>query len=111
MQGGKMIKQFIRASAGTGKTHTLLDTIFEYKYDAQTKKNKPTADYKTACDRINESVFLTFSNSAAEEIRSRIYQGLMQCDGRPETSLLGSLAQQDVRIRVYTIHSFVIAEG
>lgn len=103
-----MIKQFIRASAGTGKTHTLLDTIFEYKYDAQTQKNKPTTDYQTACDRINESVFLTFSNSAAEEIRSRIYQGLMQCDGRPETSLFGALAQQNVRIRVYTIHSFAL---
>lgn len=98
-----MIKQFIRASAGTGKTHTLLQTIF--KYD---KNKRPTVSYETACNDINKSVFLTFSNSAAEEIRSRIYKGLAQCDGRPETDLIHALAQQDVRIRVYTIHAFAL---
>ena len=104
MREAKMIKQLIRASAGTGKTHTLLNTIF--KYDWQTKK--PGVSYRQALDNINKSVFVTFSHSAAEEIRSRIYKGLAQCQDRPRPGLTGALAQQEVRIRVYTIHAFAL---
>ena len=47
-------------------------------------------------------------NSAAAEIRSRIYKGLSRCKDRPETDLTAALAQQDVRVRVYTIHAFAL---
>ena len=53
-----MINEFINASAGTGKTYTLLNNIFAYNNGA------PTTDYKTAVENINKSVFLTFSNSS-----------------------------------------------
>lgn len=98
-----MTKQFIRASAGTGKTHALLDTIF--KYD---KEKNPTVSFNEARDLINQSVFLTFANSAAEELRSRIYRGLSLCSGSPATDLTHALLEQNVHIRVYTIHAFAL---
>ena len=104
MRGEKMINQVIRASAGTGKTYTLLKTIFNYKEGTDT----PDISYQDACQKINDSVFVTFSNSAAAEIRSRIYKGLRECKGTRILDLTQALAQQEVRLRVYTIHAFAL---
>lgn len=97
-----MINEFINASAGTGKTYTLLNNIFAYNNGA------PTTDYKTAVENINKSVFLTFSNSATEEIKDRIFRGLLQCENKPETTLSEDIVAQGVDMKVYTIHSFAL---
>ncbi len=97
-----MINEFINASAGTGKTYTLLNNIFVYA------NGVPTVDYKTAVENINKSVFLTFSNSATEEIKDRIFRGLLQCKGKPATTLSQDIVSQGIDMKVYTIHSFAL---
>ena len=97
-----MISEFINASAGTGKTYTLLNNIFAYN------NGVPAVDYKTAVENINKSVFLTFSNSATEEIKDRIFRGLLQCKDKPETTLSEDIVAQGVDMKVYTIHSFAL---
>lgn len=97
-----MIEKIIHASAGTGKTHTILDNVFHY--DKQTKH--PTVSYDQAVAEINKSIFLTFSNSAAEEIRTRIYEGLTACKTQSTATLKEILGEDKLKIRVYTIHSF-----
>lgn len=100
-----MIKEFIRASAGTGKTHRILNNVFKYDKNSG---GKPSVSYDEAKAEINKSVFLTFSNSAAEEIRDRIYKGLALCEGQQQTDLAESFCPDGLNIRVYTIHSFAL---
>lgn len=97
-----MINEFINASAGTGKTYTLLNNIFVYN------NGVPSVDYKTAAENINKSVFLTFSNSATEEIKDRIFRGLLQCKNKPATTLSEDIVTQGIDMKVYTIHSFAL---
>ncbi|MBR3628636.1 MAG: UvrD-helicase domain-containing protein [Elusimicrobia bacterium] len=97
-----MINEFINASAGTGKTYTLLNNIFVYN------NGIPAVDYKTAVENINKSVFLTFSNSATEEIKDRIFRGLLQCKDKPKTTLSEDIVEQGIDMKVYTIHSFAL---
>jgi len=97
-----MINEFINASAGTGKTYTLLDNIFHYQ------NGVPTTDYKTAVENINKSVFLTFSNSATEEIKDRLFKGLLKCPNKPEIELSKEIISTDIDIKAYTIHSFAL---
>ncbi len=98
-----MIKEFINASAGTGKTYNILNNVFAYNKDGN-----PSVDYKTAVENINKSVFLTFSNSATEEIKDRIFKGLLKCKNKPETELSKEIISQGIEIKVYTIHSFAL---
>lgn len=98
-----MIK-FIRASAGTGKTHTLLNSIF--KYD---EKNVPQVSYDGAVADINKSVFLTFTHLATEEIRSRIYASLSQCKGfEKDANMADQIFSTQLNVRVSTIHAFAL---
>ncbi len=97
-----MINEFINASAGTGKTYTLLNNIFVYN------NGVPSVDYQTAVENINKSVFLTFSNSATEEIKDRIFRGLLQCKNKPATTLSEDIVSQGIDMKVYTIHSFAL---
>ena len=97
-----MINEFINASAGTGKTYTLLNNIFIYN------NGVPSVDYKTAVENINKSVFLTFSNSATEEIKDRIFKGLLKCSNKPKLELSKEIISQGIDMKVYTIHSFAL---
>lgn len=97
-----MINEFINASAGTGKTYTLLNNIFAYN------NGIPAVDYKTAVENINKSVFLTFSNSATEEIKDRIFKGLLKCSNKPKLELSKEIISQGIDMKVYTIHSFAL---
>ncbi|MCR4663366.1 MAG: UvrD-helicase domain-containing protein [Endomicrobiaceae bacterium] len=97
-----MINEFINASAGTGKTYTLLNNIFAYN------NGVPAVDYKTAVENINKSVFLTFSNSATEEIKDRIFKGLLKCSNKPKMELCEEIIAQGINMKVYTIHSFAL---
>ena len=97
-----MINEFINASAGTGKTYTLLNNIFIYN------NGVPSVDYKTAVENINKSVFLTFSNSATEEIKDRIFKGVLKCSNKPKLELSKEIISQGIDMKVYTIHSFAL---
>ena len=96
--------QFIRASAGTGKTHTLLHTIFNFD-----EEKCPQISYEQAVAAINQSVFLTFSNSAAEEIRSRLYEALSKCKKEsPQTDMAEQIFSPSLTMRAFTIHAFAL---
>jgi len=82
-----MLKKVYSASAGTGKTHTIVSEAFEF--------------IKNDFEKLKKIVFITFSNAGAEEIRERIYEKLK--DKLKDPSRVFFLSD---KIRVYTIHSF-----
>ncbi|MCX7647666.1 MAG: UvrD-helicase domain-containing protein, partial [Elusimicrobiales bacterium] len=82
-----MLKKVYFASAGTGKTHTIVSEAFEFIKD----------DF----EKLKKIVFITFSNAGAEEIRERIYEKLKDKLKDPSQTFFLS-----DKIRVYTVHSF-----
>lgn len=82
-----MLKKVYSASAGTGKTHTIVSEAFEF--------------IKEDFEKLKKIVFITFSNAGAEEIRERIYEKLK--DKLKDPSRVFFLSD---KIRVYTVHSF-----
>jgi len=95
-----MINKIIHASAGTGKTHTLLNEIFHFD-----ENGKPTENMQEINKKIDKSIFLTFSNAGAEEIKSRIINLYYKFYPNNNTDFF-SLINNFVNPRVMTIHSF-----
>ncbi|MFQ3676284.1 MAG: UvrD-helicase domain-containing protein, partial [Endomicrobiia bacterium] len=94
-----VIENIYSASAGTGKTYTLLNEIFNYGGE---DKQTPTRSLKEVEELLKSTLFLSFSNSAVEELKSRIFKSIKSCPNNEKH-------QFDISsIRVYTIHSFVL---
>ena len=92
-----MIKRIINASAGTGKTFTILEEVLKTEL-------KEKGDIKEIKKGLEESVFLSFSKAAVEEMKERIHARLSELGEKSKSvheELSGLLAQ-----RAYTIHSF-----
>jgi ATP-dependent exoDNAse (exonuclease V) beta subunit len=90
-----MIDKIINASAGTGKTHTILNAALEGA------KNE-----KEIRDRLASTVFLSFSTSAVEEIKSRLFE-MTNTDKTKKSGLFDELVSFP-EYRAYTIHGFAV---
>ncbi len=94
-----MLEQIVNASAGTGKTFTVLDRTIDIentgKTEAQIKKDLET------------TLFLSFSNAAVEEMKTRVLEKLLTFKKDAKTPLLDSIKHGSVA-RIYTIHSFAL---
>ncbi|KAF0125883.1 MAG: ATP-dependent helicase/nuclease subunit A [Elusimicrobia bacterium] len=84
-----MLKCILQASAGTGKTHQIVSLGLE--------PAGGSGDF--SC--LKDTVFLSFSNAAAEEIKARLYKETAP----KEVSTFGE-AIGGSEARVYTVHSF-----
>lgn len=93
------VKSAYHASAGTGKTHILLDCVFKFN-----QKGKPSVKFTEALRSIDETIFLSFSNAAVEEIKWRIYRYLQQCRNFSSRKL----TMYPSPVKAYTIHSFAL---
>ena len=91
------IEKAYHASAGTGKTYRLLHTIFHFQ------NGKPTRTLHQALQTIDQTLFLSFSNAAVEELKERIYTYLHQCPTKKRKQ-----PPLPVSIKAYTIHSFAL---
>ncbi|MCE5299560.1 MAG: UvrD-helicase domain-containing protein [Spirochaetia bacterium] len=90
-----MIDKIINASAGTGKTHTILEMALE---------GAQTPDEVRA--RLASTVFLSFSTSAVEEIKERLYEKTQ--NGKEGKSSLSDALNSIPEFRAYTIHGFAV---
>ena len=90
-----MINKIINASAGTGKTQTIINAALE---GVKTEKEIQ--------DRLASTVFLSFSTSAVEEIKSRLYKETTK--GRAKKSGLFEELSTLPEYRAYTIHGFAV---
>ncbi|HRQ44821.1 MAG TPA: UvrD-helicase domain-containing protein [Candidatus Goldiibacteriota bacterium] len=94
-----MLKKIINASAGTGKTYAILDTIIDIEGRGKSEK-----DIRRDLDK---TVFLSFSNAAVEEMKDRISKKMMSFKKEAKTGLANSI-MNNASSRVYTIHSFAL---
>jgi len=84
-----MLKNILQASAGTGKTHQIVTLGLE------------PAGGGNDFSCLRRTVFLSFSNAAAEEIKTRLYAKIT-----PKTAATFREAVGTSEARVYTIHAF-----
>jgi superfamily I DNA/RNA helicase len=92
-----MLEKVTSASAGTGKTYSILNDVFAYDDDGV-----PRRSYAEALKIIESTVFLSFSNAAVEELRARIWSDLKKTTGRAAASTT------TVSIRATTLHRFCL---
>ena len=92
-----MIKKIINASAGTGKTFTILEEVL--------KTENKQAGINEIKQGLNDSVFLSFSKAAVEEIKDRIHERLAGFGVKAGKTALEELSGF-LGMRVYTIHAF-----
>ncbi|MEO0273132.1 MAG: UvrD-helicase domain-containing protein [candidate division WOR-3 bacterium] len=88
-----MIEKIFYASAGTGKTKSLLNNVF-------TPKAKP----EDILRNLKRTVFLSFSNATKDELMRRIFMKLQRI------SLIKSGLTVEIlqSIRVFTLHGFAV---
>ncbi|MCX8092924.1 MAG: UvrD-helicase domain-containing protein [Candidatus Goldbacteria bacterium] len=93
----------INASAGTGKTHYLINLLFK------DKENKDRT-YEDIIKIFKETVILSFSNAAVDELKRRIYYETIKRFNL-EIKNIDDIRNKifDIPLpRVFTIHSFVL---
>ncbi|MEO0244615.1 MAG: UvrD-helicase domain-containing protein [candidate division WOR-3 bacterium] len=88
-----MIEKIFYASAGTGKTESLLNIVFT-----------PNANPEDILRNLKRTVFLSFSNATKDELTRRIFKKLL---GVPlvKSQLTVEILQS---IRVFTLHGFAV---
>ena len=96
-----MIDTIISASAGTGKTRRIVHDVFNEEERSRTSDEVQRL--------LKRTVFLSFSNAAVDELKSRLLGELE----KRSTASLGSLSLKEAerllgRPRVDTIHSFCL---
>lgn len=92
--------RIIPASAGTGKTYTLLNEIFKFE-----KNEEPTVTYDEMMQNLKETLFLSFSNSAVDEIKRRIFKNILKVLKKENKDINYDIISS---INVKTIHSFAL---
>lgn len=90
----------INASAGTGKTEFILNLVFKDDND----KERSADDVR---EILKNTVILSFSNAAVEELRARIYDRAGARFG-VEKATIQEKIEKIPQPRVHTIHSFVM---
>ncbi len=93
-----MIRKIINASAGTGKTFTILEEILKTAL-------KDKADINEIKQGLKDSVFLSFSKAAVEELKERIHRRLAQLTEGGKKKVADEMAGF-LGSRVYTLHAF-----
>src|SRR6056297_1633844 len=93
-----MIKNVINASAGTGKTYTILEEVLK----SGLKDKVELSDIKKG---LEESVFLSFSKAAVEEMKERIHERLAELTDKGEKEVAKELSGF-LGARVFTTHAF-----
>ncbi|MEO0247717.1 MAG: UvrD-helicase domain-containing protein [candidate division WOR-3 bacterium] len=88
-----MIEKIFYASAGTGKTESLLNIVFT-----------PNANPEDILRNLKRTVFLSFSNATKDELTKRIFMKL-QCTQLIKSGLTVEILQS---IRVFTLHGFAV---
>lgn len=97
-----MLEKIINASAGTGKTFTVLDSAVDLLDSGKTESQIRTDLAKT--------LYLSFSNAAVEEMKTRILEKLLSFK-KTSKEPLADILKQGSAARVYTIHSFALELG
>ena len=93
-----MIRKIINASAGTGKTFTILEDVLKTAL-------KDKADINDIKQSLKDSVFLSFSKAAVEELKERIHQRLAELTEGGKKKVADEMAGF-LGSRVYTLHAF-----
>jgi len=93
-----MLKKIYHASAGTGKTETIVNDFLQ-GVDKNNIKNK-----------LKTTVFISFSNAAADEIKQRLWKKLREKLREKKNNSETSDDDESVLLymNVYTIHSFCL---
>jgi len=87
-----MLEKLFSASAGTGKTQTIIEKTFEIIKDDPSK--------------IKRIVFLTFSNAATQEIKTRFHREMKKTKSFYKNAKIDEKLEILNYIRAYTFHSF-----
>jgi len=129
-----MLKTILRASAGTGKTFQIVKKGLGFEKDdlqaLNLSKNlgltpsqlaeldrlsfknlnqaQRTALYSEVSARLKSTVFLSFSNAAAEEIKSRLYRYSQALKGAAAAGEGFAEGLNCAQSRVYTVHAFCL---
>jgi ATP-dependent exoDNAse (exonuclease V) beta subunit len=94
-----MLEKIVNASAGTGKTFTVLDRAIDIL-----DTGKSEEDIKKS---LETTLFLSFSNAAVEEMKDRVVEKLLKFKKSSGSPLIDSIKQGSMA-RIYTIHSFAL---
>lgn len=91
-----MLKKIYAASAGTGKTTQIINDFVNEINNLEDLKAK-----------LKTTVFITFSNSAADEIKSKLYKKIKELKSKLDKDEMKSTTDI-IEFNVYTIHSFCL---
>ena len=92
-----MLKKIYHASAGTGKTETIVNDFLESNKDINIK------------DKLKTTVFISFSNAAADELKQRLWKKLREkLREKKNDREISDDESVLLYMNVYTIHSFCL---
>ena len=94
MDNGRFI--VCRASAGSGKTFTLVKTFLKLSFDVRAGRDWEQT-HQALCDRYKHILAITFTNKAVNEMKSRIMTELNRMADNAEQSDMAKAIQSDLR--------------
>ncbi len=116
-----MLKKIYSASAGTGKTEIIIKTFFGIEninksideYIEHLKDENEISKFIKKLNELKTTVFISFSNAAADEIKSRLWKSINKILEK-QRSLINNknniVKQEDIlpTINVFTFHTFCL---